>query len=199
MASSARLPAVLSLVLGMAITGVLYARRPGGPDAVPDDPAAAAALAHEAAGVVVGDVGPVAPGFQSRVDSLRARVETTPDDLDGVLELARLLHDGHRPDEAVPFYRRALELEPGRAEVTYDLAAALSAAGDAEGASDVLRRRLDDVPDDAVAMYNLGALRANAGDMEGARRWFDRAVTTTSDGALRARAREALDRLGGDR
>ncbi len=199
MPSSARLPLALSLVLGLAISGVLYARRAGGPESAPDDPAAAAARAHEAAGVVVGDVGPVAPGFQARIDSLTARMESAPDDLDRVLELARLLHDGHRPDEAVPLYRRAQELEPGRAEVTYDLAAALSAAGDGEGASDVLRRRLDDVPDDAVAMYNLGALRANAGDTEGARRWFDRAVTTTSDGALRARAREALDRLGGDR
>lgn len=198
MPQSARLPVVLSLALALGIVGVLYARRSDGPPIAPVDPSAAAARAHEAAGIDVSGVGPVAPGFQARIDSLRARVDAAPDDADRIVELARLLHDGHRPDEAVSLYRRALELVPDRAEVTYDLAAALAAQGDWDGATDVLRRRLDDAPDDAVALYDLGAVRANAGDPDGARRWFAQAVSAASDGALRARAQEALDRLGGD-
>jgi tetratricopeptide (TPR) repeat protein len=193
-----RVPIVASLILAVAITGVLFARRSTQAPRPPSDASDAVARAHEAAGVRTGDVGPVAPGFDARLAESRARLADSPDDPDRLLDLARLLHDGHRPDEAVALYRRALDMDPGRAEVQYDLAAVLAELRRWPEATEVLEARLAQAPDDVVALYDLGAIRANAGDPEGARGWFERARSAATDTTLRRRAEQALERLGGE-
>jgi tetratricopeptide (TPR) repeat protein len=176
-----RLPIVVTLILGAAITGVLFSRRSSEAPLPSADVSAAAAQAHEAAGVRTGDVGPVAPGFEARLAESRSRLAEAPDDPDRLVDLARLL---------------ALTIDPTRADVQYDLAAVLAEMRRWPEATAVLEARLAQEPDDVVALYDLGAVRANAGDAEGAREWFRRVATTATDTTLRRRAEQALERLG---
>ena len=191
-----RLPIVVTLILGVTITGVLFTRRSSTSPLPFTDADAAAAQAHAAAGVRPGDVGPLAPGFEARLAESRARLSESPDDPDRLVDLARLLHDGHQPADAVPLYRQALALDPERADVQYDLAAVLAEMRQWPEATAVLEARLAQAPDDVVALYDLGAVRANAGDLEGAREWFGRVAAAATDTTLRRRAEEALERLG---
>ncbi|GMV05046.1 MAG: hypothetical protein AMXMBFR53_13260 [Gemmatimonadota bacterium] len=141
--------------------------------------------------------GDVAVLFRRRVQELEARLEDAPGDRRAMLELARLLHDGHRVGDAVARYREALELDPADAQVTYDLASALGEMGRWEEAAEVLSERVDAAPQDAVALYDLGAVRANQGRTEAARRHMEAALEVATDGALRARISQTLARLGG--
>jgi Flp pilus assembly protein TadD len=160
-------------------------------------PAAATdpAAAHAAAGVVTGPQ--VGAAFDQRVRDLRWRVAAEPNDRILVLELARLLHDGHRTREAVPMYRRAVVLDPSDPVAQYDLAAAHGELGEWELAREVLRKRVEAAPTDAIALYDLGVVEANLDDPAEARVWLERARSAAgADADLRARIEDALARLG---
>lgn len=133
--------------------------------------------------------------FRRKADELEARLARAPSDRDAVLELARLLHDGHRAADAIPLYRRALALAPGDAHVAYDLASAHGELGEWEEAAAVLGERLDDHPGEAVTLFDLGAVRANQERVQEARLYLEAAREATTDGALLARISQALARL----
>lgn len=188
----ALLPALL--VAGVVVAGTMFLRgQPPRRARAQETPADPAATAHEAAGVEVGGAS-VLDAFEARLAEARARVAEDPDDREAVLVLARLLHDGHRVADAIPHYRKALELDPSEPGAYHDLASAYGAIGAWDDASEVLRRRLERDPADAVALYDLGAVLANQGRTDEAVPLFERALRHTSDGALRARISAALAR-----
>lgn len=196
--TATRLPSRLvlpaALAAGMAMATVGFARSwTRSSSRRPEEPVAAV----RAAPGPPTPAGGAAPRFERRVSELRVRAAAHPDDRGAILELARLLHDGHRPGDAVPLYRRALELDRDEARVWYDLAAAHGALGEWEEAASVLGERLDDDPGDAVALYDLGAVRANQGRMEEARLHLEASGAATTDGALLARISQALARMRG--
>jgi len=208
----ARVVAPLGLLVGVAGAVALFAVRqsatgaPGAPaarvaapgragSAAASGDAEAAARAHAAAGIVAGSTEAATAAYEERLHALRLRVAADPERREGVVQLARLLHDGHRTRDAVTYYRRAIELDPREAQPYYDLASAHGELGEWDLAAGVLMDRLDRDPGDAVARYDLAAVRANQGHTEDARRLFEEARATTTDGALLARISEALSRL----
>lgn len=199
---SARTLAPALLVVGMGLAGLAFARsRTPGPSSAPESMAAgsgsldsAAAAAHAAAGIVP-DGSSAAQVFEKRLSALEGRLGTEPDRRDLVLEMARLLHDGHRGREAVAYYRKAIEMDPGDPHAYYDLAALHGELGAWDEAADVLQDRLNRNLGDAVALYDLGAVRANQGRVKEARALLERAREATTDGELGARISQALARL----
>lgn len=184
--------AVIALALAGAATLVLRPRSEAPPSSSPAD---AAASAHAAGGIVTGPE--VQAAFDGRVRDLEARLKAAPDDRGLVLELARLLHDGHRTREAIAHYRRAVALEPADPIAQYDLAAAHGEVGEWTEAREVLRARVAAAPGDAVALYDLGVTEVNLGDGEAAVRSWERArAAAGADAALGARIDEAIARVG---
>lgn len=152
--------------------------------------------AHAAAGVSTSSLASVQSSFHQRIEEAKARLDEAPDDRERVLEVARLLHDGHRPDEAVEYYRRAVDLDPTDGQAYYDLAQSHVDRGAWGDASAVLRSRLRVDPNDAVALYDLGAVLANAGDLAGARAAWTELVSAGGDAALRQRAQDGIRQIG---
>lgn len=187
-------PAVLVALALMGTSLVVYSGDRGSGSAAPPAPQSPA-VAHAAAGVVTIGGPEVAAVFTQRVSELETRLRASPDDRATLLALARLLHDGHRVQEAVALYRRAIERNPSEAQPYYDLASAHADLGDWPSARRVLLERLSRTPGDAVAMYDLGAVEANAGDADAAILWWRRASESTTDVDLRARAEAAMSQL----
>jgi tetratricopeptide (TPR) repeat protein len=199
---SAREMAPALLIVGVVAAASLFARSQTAEGAGASGRAAAGAIAgpataaHEAVGVEMpGGAGDVAALFTGRVDALRAQLAAAPDDRALILQLARLLHDGHRAADAVPLYRKAISLDPEDPQPYYDLASVHGDLEEWDAAADDLMERLDQNPHDVVALYDLGAVRANQGRTEEARRLLAEARETTSDGATLARISQALSRL----
>jgi Flp pilus assembly protein TadD len=122
-------------------------------------------------------------------------VTTDPADTAALLELARLLHDAHKPGEAVPFYRRYLEANPGNREVWFDLADSEGRAGDWAQARTTMQTLLEQAPADPAIEYNLGVIELQAGNADAARGWLEKAAARTADAQVAERARAALSQL----
>lgn len=142
------------------------------------------------------DAGDVGPSFHVRLEQLRERVAADSTDAASVLELARLLQDGHRIEEAVVTYRRHLRLEPQSRDGWLDLAKAYGSLGrwhDALSASDSLLVRF---PDDPSGLYNRGAVLANLGRKAEARQMWLKVSRQEADPQMQKMAEAALSRLG---
>lgn len=189
-ASRALTPALLVLAVGGGVLISLGASRSGGGAATGDS----AAEAHAAAGVVLGDSA-VSQAFNARAVELETRLHVVPDDAAAALELARLYDDGHRATEAVPLYRRVIELTPDDPQPYYDLASLHAASAEWDQARAVLESRVGRAPDDALAMYDLGAVEANAGSTSKAINWWTRARAATTDATLQGQIDDALGRI----
>lgn len=198
---SVRVIAPAALVVGVMAAVFLFlksqpARTAGPASRATEQEGAPADAAHAAAGIRTGgEAGDVAARFRQQVEALEAQLAAAPTDRGLILRLAQFLHDGHRVADALPLYRRAMELDPADPQPYYDLASAYAGLGEWESAAEVLDQRLGQDPTDAVALYDLGAVRANQGRTADARRLLEEAREATTDGALRARISEALARL----
>lgn len=134
--------------------------------------------------------------FETRFRVIEERLEEDPDDARAILEMARLLHDAHRPMEAVPYYRRYLTAHPDSSGAWLDLANAFGAAGDWEASTETSQGMLDRFPGNPDALYNLGAALANQRRFADAREWWLQAAAS-NDSLVARRARESLARLPG--
>jgi Flp pilus assembly protein TadD len=83
-------------------------------------------------------------------------------------ELATLLSQLGRPDDAVAQLRKAVELAPKDADGHFRLALGLNDTGDAAGATAELEQAVKLDPHHARAAYNLGLARNASGDTAGA-------------------------------
>lgn len=90
--------------------------------------------------------------------------------------LARAYADAGRPREAIAAYGRALELEPGRAEVYHNLAALLETTGAFARAEGLYRDAIERDPRFAQAHFNLGHLLLEQRRYAEAAQWIEKAI-----------------------
>lgn len=115
---------------------------------------------------------------------------------------AQLKNDGdqlfgqQRYAEAIPYYRRALELAPNDAEASNDLGLALFYTGQSSEAIKILRTGAEQSPTFQRIWLTLGFVGAKAGDQTGARRALEKARDLGPGNDIGQEAQRQLDRLG---
>jgi len=107
----------------------------------------------------------------------------------------RLFSDGQYA-EALPLYRRLLELDPADVEVYNDLGLALHYLGRSGEALEVLERGVERDPDHQRIWLTLGFVRAAAGAAAGARDALERARALDPDTPVGEEASRLLRGLG---
>jgi hypothetical protein len=140
--------------------------------------------------------GPPAP-IMAEVQSLRGRLARNPKDLAALVTMANLEYDAHFYDRAIPYYQRALALDPSNPDVRTDYATALHETGrdlDAlKQVDEVLRER----PKFPNAAYNRAVYLQAIGrqtDAKAAYQSFLKLVPASDPRAADAKA--ALQKLG---
>lgn len=169
------------------------------------DPASAtpepqpAARAAPPAGGAAGAIASLPPDEQEKairgmVDGLAARLEQSPDDLDGWVRLARARGVLGEADAAADAYARAAALAPDDTDLLRAYADALLNAGRGEDVPPVLetglRRILAANPNDLQALWFLGVAAQKAGQPEEARRLWSRMRDQFQEGSAERRAIE---------
>lgn len=81
-----------------------------------------------------------------------------PDDVDEIVLLANLLGNTGQIQEAIPWYEKALELEPGDTGIRLDFARSLAGAGLQTDAEAQFLKVLGEEPDNQTAHYYLAEL-----------------------------------------
>jgi tetratricopeptide (TPR) repeat protein len=147
-------------------------------------------------GTTVGGGGPPA-AVRAALDDLRARLKANPNDLAALVGLADLYFDAGKFDQALPYYRRALALDPSNPDVRTDEATALHQTGhDLEALREldtVLRTR----PGFPQALYNRGIVLRAIGRRSDAVATFKKFVEAAPQDPRAEDARANLRELGG--
>ena len=100
-----------------------------------------------------------------------------------------------RYQEAIPYYRRALELDPADTDASNDLGLALFYTGQSAVALETLRAGTQRSPDFQRIWLTLGFVSAGAGDKTGARAALEKARALGPDTPIGQEAQRQIDRL----
>ncbi len=133
--------------------------------------------------------------FHADIETLKAQLVDDPANLGLLLEIATKFHDGHKPVDAIRYYKDYLAIRETDEQAWLDLASSYAELEDWTEAETATRRLLDVNPSNASALYNLGAIRANLGDFDEARRLWEQVRDEQPQAAVTGQAREALIRL----
>ena len=179
---------VLGIEPGAAPGAPATAEAPAGPTA--DDLAAAAAMTPDERMAMI----------RGMVESLAARLEEDPDDLDGWRRLARSYTVLGEPEKAADALRRAADLGPDDLETLRAYASALTRPAGPEPPSPeaiaVYERILALAPDDGPALWFVGLAAAERGDAATARAHWSRLLALIPpETAEHDAVRTALDTL----
>lgn len=116
-------------------------------------------------------------GDYKQVEQLsQAILRTAPEHIDALLMLVLALEAQGMPEQALPHYRRLVELQPREAAHWANLAQALAAVDQGAEAETAFRNALELAPGDASLLTRLGLFRWHKGDNPGARECLMRAA-----------------------
>lgn len=136
-----------------------------------------------------------ASAWDSELHVLEARVKEQPHDTTHLLQLARRYQEVNRPADAIPIYRRYLDLVKRDEQSWLDLANCYGMLGDWQGALEVTQNLLDINPQNTSALYNLGAIHANLGNTGEAASSWHQVLQLQPDSTLLALTRESLKKI----
>lgn len=162
----------------------------------PQPPAARTAPSASGPAAAIASLPPdeQAKAIRGMVDGLAARLEQSPDDLEGWVRLARARGVLGEADAAADAYARAAALAPDNNDLMRAYADALLAAGKGEEVPPLLetglRRILASDPNDLQALWFLGVAAQKAGQPEEARRLWGRMRDQFQEGSAERRAIE---------
>ena len=115
----------------------------------------------------------VAPEAIAKMNALKEAVDKNPKDTAKVREYADMIVF-HKPDEALGYYEKILNINPKRIDVLLQLTLIYFNKGDYNKAEDYTNTILKINPQNATAYYNLGAIAHAKGDTNKAKAiWQD--------------------------
>ena len=100
---------------------------------------------------------------------LKKKADEDPKDTLAIREYADMLAAAHKPEEAITYYNRILDLNPARKDILFSLAFLYYNKKDYLNAEKVTNRVFLYDKDNLQARYNLGAIAAANGDNEKAK------------------------------
>lgn len=139
--------------------------------------------------------GPPAPVMRLLTE-LRGRIARNPRDLSALVSLGQLYFDAGKFTQALPYYRRALALDPANPDTRTDYATALHATGDDLGSLAQLALVLRQRPDFPAALFNRGVVDAAIGRRTDAVESFQRFLKVAPHDSKIDEAHTALKNLG---
>lgn len=130
-----------------------------------------------------------------QLEELKKEVENRPNDTLKLRELADFLTAAHKPDEAIPYYKKILKIDPDKKEVLFNLSYIYNNKRDFKQAEYYTNKILKLDPRDSQALYNLGAINASRGDKNKAREIWESILKEFPNSPTSDLAKSALSRL----
>ncbi len=137
------------------------------------------------------------PDLQQRIQQAQRQLLQDPDDMGTIEHLAHLYFDSGNFEQAVTYYRRALEASPQSPELRTDLGTSLNRLGQKQEALREFRRVLEYAPDFVTAKFNIAVVNEQLGNTTEALRWYREVATQAPNTGLGQRAAQQLEALGG--
>lgn len=181
---------IAAFVVAVGVAGYAWLGNREGLAVAPGAPAPAAAASGAAHAMGVTQI-------EGLIEKLAERLKKAPEDAEGWSMLGRSYSVLGRHAEAVPAYKRVIELRPTDGQAHADLADAMASAtgksldGEPE---QLIAKALTLDPDNPKALSLSGTIAFNRGDAAGAARQWERALKNLEPGSDMARQMQgALD------
>ncbi len=111
-----------------------------------------------------------------QISELEKQVAANPDDMQTLLKLANMSHDGRFFDKAITHYKRYLEKNAKDANARVDLGICYFENGDLEEAQKQMQTALKYEPKHLQAHFNLGIVNLRARRIQEANDWFKKTI-----------------------
>jgi tetratricopeptide (TPR) repeat protein len=138
---------------------------------------------------------PPAP-IQRLLTELKGRVARNPHDLSALVGLASLYADAAKFPQALPYYKRALALDPGNPDLRTDYATALHGSNEDLESLAQLQVVLAAKPDFPPALFNEGIVASSIGRRTQAVAAFQKFLKVAPNDSHAEDARTALKNIG---
>ena len=173
------------VILGWII-GTQQARRSG--------PVAPTAATPASEGQTAGNPRQTPPLDEGRVQALTTIIKSDPKNADAVIQLANTYFDADHWDEAIQWYRRAVELDPKNVDASTDLGVGLYYTNKADEALAQFEYSLKINPKHVKTLLNKGIVLAfGKQDLKAASEEWKKVVTLSPDSPEGQAARRALE------
>jgi tetratricopeptide (TPR) repeat protein len=111
-----------------------------------------------------------------QISELEKQVAANPSDMQAVLKLANMSHDGRFFDKAITYYKRYLEKNPKDANARVDLGICYFENGNDDEAQKQMLAALKYDPKHLQAHFNLGIVNLRARRIQEANDWFKKTI-----------------------
>jgi len=130
------------------------------------------------------------------ITELKARLEAKPNDPDTLQKLGDAYFDAKRFNEAVTYYKRALEFKPGEADIFNDLGLSLHYLGNPAGGLNYIEEGIKKNPYHQRIWLTKGFILAyGMGDLDGARAAWEKANALNPESQVGKAASEFLAQI----
>lgn len=130
-----------------------------------------------------------------KLDELKKLADSVPTDTLKIREYADFSLAAHKPDEAIKYYRKILNINKKRKDVLLAVTLAYYNKGDLKNAEEIILQTLKLFPDDPEFTYNLGAIEASKGNYEKAREIWTKLIVKYPNTEISNLAKNSLDKL----
>ena len=134
---------------------------------------------------------------QQQIQQAQRQLLQDPDDQGTIEHLAHLYFDSQNYEQAVTYYRRALEAKPESPELRTDLGTALNRLGQKQAAIQEFQRVVEYAPDFVTAKFNIAVVNEQIGNTSQALEWYRRVARESPNTTLGQRAASQVEALGG--
>ena len=130
-----------------------------------------------------------------KMEMLKKDVEANPGDTAKMKAYADFLAAAHRPEDALTYYEKILNVDSKRNDVLFSLALIYYNQQNLDKAEEYTNLILKNDENNTQAMYNLGAIAASKGEKERARKIWNKLVTDYPNDEVTQLAKSSLEKL----
>ncbi len=131
--------------------------------------------------------------LEAHIQALKDKIHQEPDNVKNYVDLGNLLFDAGRFTDAIPYYQKALELDPKQPEVIVDMGVCYFQQEDYAKAKELFQKALDIDPNHVYALYNMGIVDIRMGDVEGLINAWTKLIEIAPNSPQAQRAKQILD------
>ena len=132
---------------------------------------------------------------QEEFQHLQEHVNENPEGFSENVSLANFLFDNQQYEEALKYYVKALEVNPGAPDVLVDAGVSCFNLNQFENARDYFDRALALNSEHINALYNRGVVAARLGSMEAMQQYWQRLITVAPESQQAQMARQMIDQI----
>ncbi len=134
------------------------------------------------------------PSMQAmeQIEMLETKVKANPADVQGMLQLANILHDNRFYERAISYYTQVLAKTPKDVNARVDMGICLHELGRSEEAVAEMKKALKEDPRHIQAHFNMGIIHLSMQDLQESNVWFKKTVELAPGTEIGNRAQQLL-------